>query len=67
MLEDHYTGDGDQRGRRRAARGSPSAFPGETEGELDALRELFQRKALVARQSRLLRGAAGRRRDARGA
>ena len=29
------------------------AFPGETEGELDALRELFHRKALVARQARL--------------
>ena len=28
------------------------AFPGETEGRLDALRELFRRKALVARQAR---------------
>ena len=43
----------DQRRGRRAARRSRDAFPGETEGELDALRELFQRKALVARQSRL--------------
>ena len=53
VLEDHYTGERDQRRRRAAARGSPGAFPGETEGELDALRELFHRKALVARQSRL--------------
>ena len=30
------------------------AFPGETEGELDALRALFQRKALLAREGRLL-------------
>jgi hypothetical protein len=31
-----------------------AAFPGETEGELDALRALFQRKALLAREGRLL-------------
>src|SRR5262249_29861770 len=30
-----------------------SAFPGETAGDLDALRELFQRKALLARQARV--------------
>jgi hypothetical protein len=29
------------------------AFPGETEASLDALRELFQRKARVARQGRV--------------
>ena len=34
--------------------GFAAAFPGETRGQLDALRELFQRKALVARQGRLL-------------
>ena len=34
--------------------GFAAAFPGETAGDLDALRELFQRKALLARQSRLL-------------
>ena len=34
--------------------GFSGAFPGETRGELDALRALFQRKALVARQGRLL-------------
>ena len=52
VLEDHYTGDeiNGALGRGEAFAG---AFPGETEGELDALRELFHRKALVARQSRL--------------
>src|SRR6478735_1620700 len=52
-LEDHYTG-----AEINAAVGAggnfESAFPGETRGELDALRALFQRKALVARQGRLL-------------
>jgi len=52
VLEDHYTGD-----EINAAVGRGEAFarafPGETEGGLDALRELFYRKALVARQSRL--------------
>ena len=52
VLEDHYTGaeinaalarDGD----------FADAFPGETSGGLDVLRELFQRKALVARQARV--------------
>jgi metal-sulfur cluster biosynthetic enzyme len=52
VLEDHYTGDeiNGAVGRGEAFAG---AFPGETEGELDALRELFHRKALVARQSRI--------------
>ena len=52
VLEDHYTGDEINAaiGRGQAFAG---AFPGETEGDLDALRELFQRKALVARQSGL--------------
>ena len=53
VLEDHYTGDeinaavgaGDGLRRRRS--------PGETTGDLDALRELFRRKALLARQARL--------------
>jgi metal-sulfur cluster biosynthetic enzyme len=53
VLEDHYTG-----AEINAAVGSGAAFgaafPGETRGELDALRALFQRKALVARQGRLL-------------
>jgi metal-sulfur cluster biosynthetic enzyme len=53
VLEDHYTGAEINAaiGRGDAFAG---AFPGETEGGLDALRALFQRKALVARQSRLL-------------
>ena len=65
VLEDHYTGDEINAAVGRGE-GFAGAFPGETEGELDALRELFHRKALVARQSRLVRGAAGRRRDPRG-
>jgi hypothetical protein len=51
-LEDHYTGE-----EINAAVGQggafAQAFPGETAGELDALRELFRRKALVARQARV--------------
>lgn len=52
VLEDHYTG---AEINAAVGRGGAfaQAFPGETEGELDALRELFQRKALVARQSRI--------------
>jgi metal-sulfur cluster biosynthetic enzyme len=52
LLEDHYTGDeiNGAVGRGEAFAG---AFPGETDGQLDALRELFHRKALVARQSRI--------------
>jgi metal-sulfur cluster biosynthetic enzyme len=52
VLEDHYTGDeiNTAVGRGEAF---AQAFPGETEGELDTLRQLFQRKALVARQSRV--------------
>ena len=51
MLEDHCT---DDEINAAVSRGQAfaQAFPGETEGELDALRRLFQRKALVARQSR---------------
>jgi metal-sulfur cluster biosynthetic enzyme len=52
VLEDHYTGDEINTAVGRGEEFA-QAFPGETEGELDALRELFQRKALVARQSRL--------------
>jgi metal-sulfur cluster biosynthetic enzyme len=51
-LIDHYTGaeinaavDDDG--------GLDDAFPGETDGDLAALRELFQRKALLARQARV--------------
>jgi metal-sulfur cluster biosynthetic enzyme len=52
LLEDHYTGDEINAAVGRGA-AFAQAFPGETAGELDALRELFRRKALVARQSRL--------------
>ena len=53
VLEDHYTGAEINAAVGRGD-GFAGAFPGETEGELDALRELFRRKALVARQGRLL-------------
>jgi metal-sulfur cluster biosynthetic enzyme len=52
-LEDHYTG---QEINAALARGEgfARAFPGETDDDhLDALRNLFERKALVARQARL--------------
>src|SRR5436305_4538158 len=52
-LEDHYTGDEINAAVARGV-GFTGAFPGETDDDqLDALRELFQRKALVARQARL--------------
>ena len=52
-LEGHYTGAEINAAISRGG-GFGDAFPGETRGELDALRELFRRKALVARQGRLL-------------
>ena len=52
VLEGHYTGEEINASIGRGD-GFAGAFPGETEGELDALRELFHRKALVARQSRI--------------
>jgi metal-sulfur cluster biosynthetic enzyme len=53
VLEDHYTGE-EINGALRRGEGFTGAFPGETDDdELGALRELFRRKALVARQSRL--------------
>ena len=52
-LEDHYTGDEINAALGRGE-GFTGAFPGETaDDDLEALRELFQRKALIARQSRL--------------
>jgi hypothetical protein len=53
VLEDHYTGEEINAAVSRGGQ-FRDAFPGETEGSLDALRALFQRKALLARQSRLL-------------
>jgi metal-sulfur cluster biosynthetic enzyme len=52
VLEDHYTGDEINAAVGQGA-GFAQAFPGETAGELDTLRELFHRKALVARQARV--------------
>ena len=52
VLEDHYTGDEINAAVGRGE-GFEAAFPGETEGQLDALRTLFHRKALAARQARL--------------
>jgi metal-sulfur cluster biosynthetic enzyme len=52
-LEDHYTGREINAAVNRGDAFS-DAFPGETAGDLLALRRLFQRKALLARQSRLL-------------
>jgi metal-sulfur cluster biosynthetic enzyme len=52
-LDDHYTADEINAALERGE-GFTGAFPGETsDDELDALRELFQRKALSARQSRV--------------
>jgi hypothetical protein len=52
LLEDHYTGDEINAAVGRGA-GFAEAFPGETRGDLVALRELFHRKALIARQARI--------------
>jgi metal-sulfur cluster biosynthetic enzyme len=52
-LEDHYTGDEINAALARDD-GFTGAFPGETDDDdLEALRELFVRKALIARQSRI--------------
>jgi metal-sulfur cluster biosynthetic enzyme len=51
VLEDHYTGDEINAAMARGE-GFTGAFPGETDDDdLEALRELFVRKALIARQS----------------
>jgi metal-sulfur cluster biosynthetic enzyme len=64
VLEDHYTA-AEINAAIGAGGGFDAAFPGESSsgsGDLQALRELFQRKALLARQGRvaamLLEGAA---------
>jgi metal-sulfur cluster biosynthetic enzyme len=57
-LEDHYTGAEINAAIGRGG-GFDAAFPGETDGDLDALRSLFRRKALVAREGRLLAAATG--------
>jgi metal-sulfur cluster biosynthetic enzyme len=55
-LEDHYTGD-EINGALSRGEGFTGAFPGETDDDdLEALRELFSRKALIARQAKVCRG-----------
>jgi metal-sulfur cluster biosynthetic enzyme len=61
-LDDHYTGDEINAALTRG-QGFTGAFPGETDDDdLEGLRELFTRKALIARQARvceqMLRGGA---------
>jgi len=52
-LEDHYTGDEINAAVSRG-KGFTAAFPGETDDDdLEALRQLFHRKALLARQATL--------------
>ena len=59
-LEDHYTGDEINDAIARGD-GFTGAFPGETfDDDLEALRELFTRKALVARQGRIVEGLLNR-------
>jgi phage-related minor tail protein len=59
VLEDHYTGAEINQAVNENS-GFEGAFPGETAGDLDALRALFQRKALLARQSRVMNQSAAR-------
>jgi metal-sulfur cluster biosynthetic enzyme len=52
-LEDHYTAE-EINGALSRGQGFTGAFPGETDDDdLEALRELFIRKALIARQARV--------------
>jgi metal-sulfur cluster biosynthetic enzyme len=52
ILDDHFASDEINGAVRRGA-GFEEAFPQETSGELAELREIFVRKAFVARQARL--------------
>ena len=52
VLDDHYTA-AEINAAVGAGGGFDAAFPGESTGSLEALRELFQRKALLARQGRV--------------
>jgi hypothetical protein len=52
VLEDHYTA-AEINAAVGAGGGFAAAFPGESSGDLGALRELFRRKALLARQGRV--------------
>jgi metal-sulfur cluster biosynthetic enzyme len=55
VLEDHFASSEISGAAGRAA-GFEHAFPGETSGDLTELRDLFARKAFVARQARLCEG-----------
>jgi metal-sulfur cluster biosynthetic enzyme len=66
LLEDHYTGE-EINAALAHGQGFTGAFPGETDDDdLESLRELFTRKALIARQARVCERmlAAGATRDA---
>jgi metal-sulfur cluster biosynthetic enzyme len=52
VLDDHYTAD-EINAAVGTGGGFGAAFPGEGAGDLEALRELFTRKALLARQGRV--------------
>jgi metal-sulfur cluster biosynthetic enzyme len=52
VLDDHYTGD-EINAALRSGGDFAAAFPGQGSGDLEALRELFTRKALLARQGRV--------------
>ncbi len=54
VLEDHHASEEINAGVA-AGRGFAGTFPGEATGELDELRQVFRRKAFLARQERLAR------------
>jgi metal-sulfur cluster biosynthetic enzyme len=54
-LDDHYTAR-EINAAVAGDTGFDGAFPGETDGELGALRDLFRRKSLLARQGRVCAG-----------
>ena len=63
VLDDHFTGAEINEAVARGA-GFGEAFPGETRGDLAALRTLFRRKALVGRQARVCDALAAEHDDA---
>jgi metal-sulfur cluster biosynthetic enzyme len=63
VLDDHFTGAEINEAVARGA-GFGQAFPGETRGDLAALRTLFRRKALVGRQARVCEALAAEHDDA---
>jgi metal-sulfur cluster biosynthetic enzyme len=63
VLDDHFTGAEINEAVAHGA-GFGQAFPGETRGDLAALRTLFRRKALVGRQARVCEALAAEHDDA---